>query len=146
MRWIKLPGTVGTDGKTIDRCTNQLVAGRSIAISINGIAVGIQRGELTCDDDVVFCDGLSCGVGGFRGVVSAVNRDLERVCISEFSGVSHLIVHGDDLGFTSGEAVVSVDGWIKLPRAIRIDRQSIDRISDQRVSRCLWVGTAIGIE
>ena len=146
MRWIKLPGTVGTDGKTIDRCTDQFVAGRCVAIGINGIAVGIQGGELTCDDGIVFCNGLSCGVGGFRGVVGAVNSDLERVCISEFSGVSHLIVHGDDLGFTSGEAVVSVIGWIKLPGAIRIDRQAIDRISDQRVSRFLWVGIAVGIK
>ena len=146
MGWIEFPGAVGIDGEPIDGSTDQFVASRWVAAGINGIAVGIEGGQLTTDLGGVFCNGLGCAVGGLRCVVGAVKGDLEGVCIGEISRVLDLVVDGDDLCFTSSEAVVGVVGGIKGPGAIGIDGESVDGSTDQGVSSGFRVEIAAGIE
>ena len=85
---------------------------------------GSSAGELTSNNRSILCRRLRGEEGGIRRVVGAVEGDGEGVGVSETTGVSDLIVDVDDLGFTSGEAVVGVVGWIKLPGTIRVDGQT----------------------
>ena len=74
---------------------------------------------------------MGCGEGGLRGVVGAVEGDLEGIGVGEVAGVSDLIGDRDDLGFTCGEAVVGVVGGVKRPGAIGIDGEAINGIANE---------------
>ena len=76
------------------------------------------------DNRSIFCRRLRGEEGGIRGVVGAVEGDLEGVGVSETTGVSDLIVDVDGLCFSSGEAVVGVVGGIKGPGTIGVDGQT----------------------